>query len=70
MAWIVKAWKPEVLAETERARRSVADELGALEALGEELRADIQRQRQREPSRRRGRARLNESPLRDLFRAT
>ena len=69
MAWIVKAWKPEVLAETERARRSVADELGALEALGEELRADIQRQRQREAPPR-GRARLAESPLRDLFRAT
>jgi hypothetical protein len=69
VAWVVKEWKPEVLVETERARRSVADELGALEALGVELRADIQRQRQREAPRR-GRARLSESPLRDLFRAT
>ncbi len=67
MAWKVKAWKPEAIAE--RTRQDVAEELGALEALGTELRAEVQKQRQREAPPR-GRARLADGPLRDLFRAT
>jgi hypothetical protein len=77
VAWIVKAWKPEVLAEAERearrVRRATAEELGALEELGTGLIADVRdRRREGAPEIKasRGRARLSESPLRDLFRAT
>jgi hypothetical protein len=76
VAWKVKAWKPEVLAEARRearrVRRTAAGELATLEELGAELREDVRARRASEPEIRvsRGRARLADGPLRDLFRAT
>jgi hypothetical protein len=110
MAWVVKAFKPEVLAQAEREARRVLREAGretrdasayllVLEDVGAELREGVRAQRRRLgqaerppapaiepvplpiPSPRRrapaapavarhGRARMRESPLADLFRAT
>jgi hypothetical protein len=76
VAWKVKTFKPEVLAAAEReakhVRRTTAEELAALEALGAELREDVRDRRAADPEIKasRGRARLADGPLRDLFRAT
>jgi hypothetical protein len=106
VAWVVKTWKPEVLADAEReARRVLRDaeregrdvsaHLLVLEDLGAELREHVRCRRRtapvtppplaapvplpipRRPSSpaapargRTGRARMRESPLAELFRAT
>jgi hypothetical protein len=77
VTWVVKAWKPEVLAEAQRearrVRRTTAEELRSLEHLGSGLREDVRGRRREgapEITAGRGRARLSEGPLRDLFRAT
>jgi hypothetical protein len=69
MGWVVKSWRAEV----------IAAELAALEELGAEARTAVRDRRAalREPGRTPepaatpvGRARLRESPLAELFRAT
>ena len=103
MAWVVKTWRPEVIAaaerEARRLRRGAAREaedaaayLVVLEDLAAELREGLRAQRRDRPPRplpipekrpapvtpepageitaRRGRAKLRDSPLGELFRAT
>jgi hypothetical protein len=71
MGWVVTSWRSEAL---ERAAREVADAdayLQALEQLGVETRERVREQRHtRRPPPPAGVARLRESPLAELFRAT
>jgi hypothetical protein len=73
MGWVVTSWRSEAL---ERAAREVADAdayLRALEDLGIETRERVRAQRltvRPGPAPPAGVARLRESPLAELFRAT
>lgn len=83
MAWVVKTWRTEPLADAERAARhvrrvaarEVADadaHLGVLEDLGRELLAGVAQQRRpvERPDRAFKRTTLRDSPLAGLFQAT